>query len=371
MEIEDIKILLNQWLQQVNFKSLVHDSMAEKYRGYDQWTKIIVTFLGIFTTFDIIFVGQSSNNNSFNILQILGIISTIIITILTAFEIHIKYPDSAEHHHILAILYSQIKREITSFLMKNGSTTRKETLDFYNKIQEQLYLIGTMEKDCYEELENKIELDIKKNNLDSNLNRLLSSKKKVKYSNKELENIQNLSNNDIINILKEFCERENITVYENFSDITNRNFLLNYLIGDLNIPYSFVSSFIHNDVVIEIIDYPKILCIDDDPVHNKILKNSIKDVAIECVLNSHIALEAINEKKYDLIIIDYKMPNISGIELTKIIRDSNTNNKKVPIIGISSYDDENIKQGCLNIGMNDFITKPVIKKKLLIISKYL
>ncbi len=91
MEIEDIKILLNQWLQQVNFKSLVHDSMAEKYRGYDQWTKIIVTFLGIFTTFDIIFVGQSSNNNSFNILQILGIISTIIITILTAFEIHIKY----------------------------------------------------------------------------------------------------------------------------------------------------------------------------------------------------------------------------------------------------------------------------------------
>ena len=43
METEDIKDLLNQWLKQVNFKSLVHNAMSDKYRAYDQWTKILIT----------------------------------------------------------------------------------------------------------------------------------------------------------------------------------------------------------------------------------------------------------------------------------------------------------------------------------------
>ncbi len=371
METEDIKDLLNQWLRQVNFKSLVHNGMSDKYREYDQYTKILITILGIFTTFDIIFVSYPSNDSSFGILNICGIISTILITILTAFEIHIKYPDSAEHHHILAILYSQIKSEITKFLMKNGNTERDEALYFYEKIQEKLYLIETMEKDCYESIEIKIDNGIKNNNLNIDFNNLLKSKKKIKYTVTELEYLKSLSNEQIINIIESYCLSENIKISRRYQTINDRTRLYNYIIGDLNIPYSFILSHFSQNTVIEIMDIPIILCVDDDPVHNKIIKNSIKDCRVECILDSRIALEAINEKKYNLIIIDYKMPNISGLELTQMIRNSNTYNKNIPIIGMSSYDDEIIKNECLNIGMTEFITKPLIKKKLLKIKQYI
>ena len=371
MDIEDIKDLLNQWQKRANFKSLIHDATSEEYRNYDTWTKISVTILGIFTTFDIIFITQLPNQNSFSILNILGIISTIIITILSAFEIHIKYPDSAEHHHILAILYSQIKKEVTSFLMKKGNVTRQETLDFYNRIQERLYLIETMDKECSAKTELRIENEIKSNNLNIDFNSLLKSKKKIKYTNIQLDYLKTLSRQQLIDIIEKYCIKEGITLYERIENIGDKTIIYNYLVGDLNVSYSFILSSLSNDTVIEITDIPVILCIDDDPVHNKILKNYIKKFNIECITDSRIALEAISEKKYNLILIDYKIPNISGVELTRIIRDSNTENKNVPIIGMSAYQDSLIQKECLDSGMNDFISKPIIKNKILKIFQYI
>ena len=97
----------------------------------------------------------------------------------------------------------------------------------------------------------------------------------------------------------------------------------------------------------------------------------IKNCNIDCITNSRVAFQAICEKKYDLIMIDYKMPNISGIELTRIIRDSSCNNKNVTIIGMSAYDDDIVKQNCLDSGMNDFLSKPIIKNKLSKITQYI
>ena len=160
---QNIKILLNQWKKQTNFKSLIHSASSDKYKSYDTKTKISISILGVFSTFDIIFSRQFKEGNYFSILNILGIISVMLITILAAFEIHIKYPDKAEHHHVLAILYSQINRKINSFLIKNGNITHNEIIHFYNDIQEQIYLIGTMERECSQDIEDKIEKQMKNN----------------------------------------------------------------------------------------------------------------------------------------------------------------------------------------------------------------
>ena len=180
MDTSNIKILLNQWKRQTRFKSLIHSTSSNKYKKYDQMTKIAISILGIFSTFDIIFSREFKDGDTFNVLNILGIIAVILITTLSAFELHIKYPDKAEHHHILAILYSQINRTINSFLIKNGSTTRDETFHFYNHIQEQLYIIGTMDCECTTDIEDKTEKQMKDKSI--NINSILMNKKKNKYS---------------------------------------------------------------------------------------------------------------------------------------------------------------------------------------------
>ena len=403
MDIQNIKILLNQWKKQTNFKSLIHSVSSDKYKSYDQKTKISISILGIFSTFDIIFSRQFKEGNYFSILNILGIISVIIITTLATFEIHMKYPDKAEHHHVLAILYSQINRKINSFLIKNGNITRDEVIHFYNDIQEQIYLIGTMDCECSQKIEDKIEKQMKKNFININTNTILINKKKNKYTLEQINFINNLSVTDLQNIIQTFCKNENINFYV-FDNITEKKALINIAQIDLNISFENFQKIFKNNVVINIqnnlseqrenhqssislysqknlffkkkmpiINMINILCIDDDPVHNKILKNVLakKNWNVECFCSPKEGFEKFLLKKYDLIIVDYKMPLIDGRQFTNMIRNSNNINKNVIIIGMSAYDDENISKNCIEYGMNDFISKPIIKSKLHLITKYL
>ncbi len=400
MDTSNIKILLNQWKRQTKFKSLIHSTSSNKYKKYDQMTKIAISILGIFSTFDIIFSRQFKDGDTFNILNILGIIAVILITTLSAFELHIKYPDKAEHHHILAILYSQINRTINSFLIKNGSTTRDETFHFYNHIQEQLYIIGTMDCECTTDIEDKTEKQMKDKSI--NINSILMNKKKNKYTDNQIEFINNLSVEDLQNIVQTFCRNEDIN-FNIFNDIIDKKSLINIAQIDLNIPFVDFQKINknNNDVILQIQDenysqpisylnkrqttffsrksiknenlLVNILCIDDDPVHNKILKNIFKEKKwnFEYTCCPKDGFNKFLSKKYDIIMVDYKMPKMNGIEFTNMIRTSNNVNKNIIIIGMSAYDDDEIKQKCIESGMNIFITKPIIKSKLHLITQYL
>ena len=400
MDTSNIKILLNQWKRQTRFKSLIHSTSSNKYKKYDQMTKIAISILGIFSTFDIIFSRQFKDGDTFNILNILGIIAVILITTLSAFELHIKYPDKAEHHHILAILYSQINRTINSFLIKNGSTTRDETFHFYNHIQEQLYIIGTMDCECTTDIEDKTEKQMKDKSI--NINSILMNKKKNKYTDNQKKFINNLSVVNLQNIIQTFCRNEDIN-FNIFNDIIDKKSLINIAQIDLNIPFVDFQKINknNNDVILQIQDenysqpisylnkrqttffsrksiknenlLVNILCIDDDPVHNKILKNIFKEKKwnFEYTCCPKDGFNKFLSKKYDIIMVDYKMPKMNGIEFTNMIRTSNNVNKNIIIIGMSAYDDDEIKQKCIESGMNIFITKPIIKSKLHLITQYL
>tara|TARA_B100000678_G_scaffold289052_1_gene298764 strand:+ start:134 stop:1336 length:1203 start_codon:yes stop_codon:yes gene_type:complete len=400
MDTSNIKILLNQWKRQTRFKSLIHSTSSNKYKKYDQMTKIAISILGIFSTFDIIFSRQFKDGDTFNILNILGIIAVILITTLSAFELHIKYPDKAEHHHILAILYSQINRTINSFLIKNGSTTRDETFHFYNHIQEQLYIIGTMDCECTTDIEDKTEKQMKDKSI--NINSILMNKKKNKYTDNQKKFINNLSVVNLQNIIQTFCRNEDIN-FNIFNDIIDKKSLINIAQIDLNIPFVDFQKINknNNDVILQIQDenysqpisylnkrqttffsrksiknenlLVNILCIDDDPVHNKILKNIFKEKKwnFEYTCCPKDGFNKFLLKKYDIIMVDYKMPKMNGIEFTNMIRTSNNVNKNIIIIGMSAYDDDEIKQKCIESGMNIFITKPIIKSKLHLITQYL
>ena len=72
----------------------------------------------------------------------------------------------------------------------------------------------------------------------------------------------------------------------------------------------------------------------------------------------------IQEQDYDLVFMDYFMPEMDGSETTKCIRNLSGNKKEVPVIALTADATENVKEELLRIGMSDFMTKPIILKDL-------
>ena len=73
------------------------------------------------------------------------------------------------------------------------------------------------------------------------------------------------------------------------------------------------------------------------------------------------AVMSYDEAKPDLILMDIKMPNLDGLEATKIIRELSTT---VPIIAQSAYAYQQDQIAAMDVGCNDFIAKPISQAKL-------
>jgi PAS domain S-box-containing protein len=78
--------------------------------------------------------------------------------------------------------------------------------------------------------------------------------------------------------------------------------------------------------------------------------------------NGKIALELLNKNTYDIILMDLQMPEMNGFEATTHIR--TTLNSKIPIIALTADVTSVDLQKCMDVGMNDYISKPFDDRKL-------
>ena len=97
--------------------------------------------------------------------------------------------------------------------------------------------------------------------------------------------------------------------------------------------------------------------IADGIIYN--LKN--EGLKVTHVDDGKIALDIFDEEHFDLIILDIMLPEVSGLEICKAIRKSSN----VPIIMLTAKDDENDKISGLEMGADDYITKPFSVKELI------
>ncbi len=67
------------------------------------------------------------------------------------------------------------------------------------------------------------------------------------------------------------------------------------------------------------------------------------------------------KKKHDIVMTDIKMPVMNGLDMSREIKKIN---KKVPIIITTAYNDSELLIECIDIGVNQFIMKPIIIPKL-------
>ena len=112
----------------------------------------------------------------------------------------------------------------------------------------------------------------------------------------------------------------------------------------------------------------KILIVDDEVINRMIAENTVKelgyytDLAVDCT----DALSKLATNDYILVLSDLFMPDMSAIELAKIIRnpESKVKNHDIRIVVISASDLKSDKQLCKDAGINGYMTKPYGKSQL-------
>ena len=110
----------------------------------------------------------------------------------------------------------------------------------------------------------------------------------------------------------------------------------------------------------------KVMLVDDEKLIIEGLKNIIdwKEVGLEVVetaLNGKEAFDKFNENKIDIIITDINMPQVTGLELIKYIRDIDLNVKFVILTG---YDEFNYAKEAIKYDVNNYILKPINEEEL-------
>ncbi|MGA7722095.1 MAG: sigma-54 dependent transcriptional regulator [Ignavibacteriaceae bacterium] len=112
----------------------------------------------------------------------------------------------------------------------------------------------------------------------------------------------------------------------------------------------------------------KILIIDDDELMRETLISylSNENYAVLIAENGNLGFEIIKKEKPDIVISDIRMPQLNGLELLKIIKESSFN---IPVLLMTAYDDLESTIKAMQLGAYDYLEKPIEKEKFNFIIK--
>ncbi len=103
-------------------------------------------------------------------------------------------------------------------------------------------------------------------------------------------------------------------------------------------------------------DRPRILVVDDEPQLTRVLRTGLtsRGYDVRAAADGLSGIETFNDWHPDLVITDLAMPNVDGLELCRRLRRIS----QVPIIVLSAKGEEKTKVAALDLGADDFVTKP-------------
>ncbi|WP_225035842.1 response regulator [Winogradskyella sp. SM1960] len=134
------------------------------------------------------------------------------------------------------------------------------------------------------------------------------------------------------------------------------------------IPFPISETIKENEVSLnlstEVLERIKVLIVDDNKINRLVLTKILEQLGItpDEANNGEEAIDKATHNDYQLILMDIHMPVINGYEATKKIRNTN---KDILIIGLSANVTKEAISQSLNVGMNDYLTKPLSKQKLI------
>ena len=108
----------------------------------------------------------------------------------------------------------------------------------------------------------------------------------------------------------------------------------------------------------------KVLVVDDEPSLQTLLTYNLKKSGFDVVSagDGQQALDIIHEQKIDIILLDIMLPEKSGVDVTRELR---AEKNQIPIIMLTALDDEIDKVVGLEIGADDYVTKPFSPREVI------
>jgi len=110
----------------------------------------------------------------------------------------------------------------------------------------------------------------------------------------------------------------------------------------------------------------RILLAEDNPVNQRLGVRLLEKMGCRTDLasNGQEAVEMARRSEYDLILMDCRMPEMDGFRATREIRRGENGSARVPIVAMTAHAVVGAREECLNAGMDDYITKPVLREEL-------
>jgi len=109
-----------------------------------------------------------------------------------------------------------------------------------------------------------------------------------------------------------------------------------------------------------------ILVVEDNPINQMLVIKVLKKQGFETDVaeNGLIALNKLKDKDFHIILMDVQMPEMDGYEATVKIRELESYKKEIPIIAMTAHTFKGEYERCIEMGMNDYISKPFDSKDL-------
>jgi len=120
-------------------------------------------------------------------------------------------------------------------------------------------------------------------------------------------------------------------------------------------------------VTSKVVAHPaKLLLVEDNPINQKVATLMLKHLGYNADIahNGAEAVEAVARQTYDLILMDCLMPEMDGLEATRIIRARTDYGSIVPIVAMTANAFAEDRRACLEAGMSDYLPKPVREAEL-------
>lgn len=104
---------------------------------------------------------------------------------------------------------------------------------------------------------------------------------------------------------------------------------------------------------------PVALLVDDNDLNLTVCENLLElaGVDYDSVTSGRQAIDKVGQRNYDIVLMDYMMPEMDGVEATRIIREMGF--EKLPVIALTANVVGGAREMLIQAGMNDFISKPI------------